>query len=399
MPASKAGLSELTASMVNESTKNFSNEAFALELEKLGSSVSFDGGSNFSSLNISSLTKNLDKTLALALERLTNPAFSEKDFERVKAQMIQGIEHGKKQPAVTANNAFSKLLFGANSALGMPDNGSVASVSALQLSDVVAFYQETISKAKLSIVVVGAVPQKDLMKKLEVFASWKGNNTARPTQPAGPNLGKTRLFLIDKPGAAQSEIRIGMRSIPFDASGEYYRAGLANFNLGGAFNSRININLREDKGYTYGARSGFNGAEDYGYFSASAGVRTDATDKSIIEFLKEIRSFRDSGMTDDELAFLKSAIGQKDARAYETPSQKLNFLFTMMRYNLKPSYVDEQQEILRNISKEELNAVANKLLDISNMQIVVVGDSKVISDGLKELGFEIVKMDEEGNTL
>lgn len=399
VPVEKAGLAQLTAAMMNETTKNYSNEQFALELEKLGSSISFSAGDNYSSLNVSSLSKNLEKTLQLAVERLVNPAFTESDFARVKAQAIQGIEHSKKQPTVTANNAFSKLLFGATHPLGQPSSGTVESVKALTLDEVKAFYAQYFSPSVASIVVVGDVPKAKLLKQLNVFAEWPAQNVAQPNLPNANSLGKTRIYLIDKPGAAQSEIRIGNHALPYDATGEYYRAGLMNFNLGGAFNSRINLNLREDKGYTYGARSGFSGAEDYGYFSAGAGVRTDATDKSIVEFLKEIRSYREQGMTEAELQFLKNAIGQRDARAYETPSQKLNFLFQMMRYDLKPDFVDQQQKILREISLEELNQLANKLLDVEQMQIVVVGDAKAVLPGLEALGYEIVRMDAEGNVL
>ena len=143
--------------------------------------------------------------------------------------------------------------------------------------------------------------------------------------------------------------------------------------LGGAFNSRINLNLREDKGYTYGARSSFAGDEDYGLFTASAGVRTDTTTASIIEFEKEIRSYGKDGITAAELAFTRSAIGQRDALNYETPRQKLGFLSRIQIYDLDDDFVDQQNEILASIPAEELNAIAAKHLTMDDMIIVVVG--------------------------
>lgn len=399
VPVEKLGLANLTAAMLNESSKNYSNEAFSLALEKLGSSVSVSAGVSYTTLSVQSLSKNLDETLKLAAERLFNPAFLESDFQRLKAQTKQGIEHSKKQPANVASEAFQRLLFGADNALGLPSSGTLASIDAITLDDVKAFYRDYYVPSITTVSVVGAVDKDALLKKLDFLGQWQGKAVPRTALKPFPQHDKGRLYLIDKPGAAQSEIRIGMRSLPFDGTGEFHRLGLMNFNLGGAFNSRINLNLREDKGYTYGARSGFTGAEDYGYFVASAGVRTDATDKSIIEFLKEIKQYASEGLRDDEVAFLKNAIGQSDARKYETPNQKLGFLFEQVRYDLPADVTAQREQILKTIDKAELNALARKHLQLDQMQIVVVGDKKAILPGLKALGYEIVEMDADGKKL
>jgi len=212
-----------------------------------------------------------------------------------------------------------------------------------------------------------------------------------------PNVGETKIYLVDKPGAAQSEIRIGKQSLNYDATGEYYRAYLMNFPLGGAFNSRINLNLREDKGYTYGARSGFSGTEDFGTYTAQAGVRTDATADSIVQFEDEIRNYAESGISEPELTFTRRAIGQRDARSYETPSQKLGFLSQILVYDLEDDFVDVQNEILAAIGQDELNQLAAKHLNMDEMIIVVVGDKQVILPQLEKLGYEIVELDAAGN--
>ena len=198
------------------------------------------------------------------------------------------------------------------------------------------------------------------------------------------------VYLVNKDNAAQSAIRIGKRSLTQDITGEYYRAYLMNFPLGGAFNSRINLNLREDKGYTYGARSYFYGDKFSGAYTASAEVRADVTDKSIVEFIKEIQNYADNGISDEELVFMRNAINQKDALKYETPGRKLGFLAQILEHNLTADFVKERSDIVENISKEEINALAKKHLDLSQMLMVVVGDAKTLRPQLEALGYQVI---------
>jgi len=208
---------------------------------------------------------------------------------------------------------------------------------------------------------------------------------------------KTKIYIVDKVDAPQSEIRMGyLTDLTYDVDGDYFKSYLMNFALGGAFNSRINLNLREDKGWTYGARSYFSSDEEVGSYTASAGVKASATDSSVVEFLKEINGYDKEGMTDDELTFMKSSIGQRDALKYETSRQKAGFLRGIVHYDLDPSFVDKQTDIIKNISKEEINALAKKYLQPENMYILVVGDEASIRPGLEKLGYEIVVLDETG---
>jgi len=209
---------------------------------------------------------------------------------------------------------------------------------------------------------------------------------------------KTRVYFVNKDGAAQSEIRIGYLALPYDATGEYYRAYLANYNLGQAFNSRINLNLRENKGYTYGARSGFRGNSYVGPFTASAGVRADATAASVKEFMSEITNYS-NGISDEELRFVQASIGQGDALKYETGQQKAAFLSRIVEYNLPTTFVDEQSQILKKLTKEDVQASAKKYLPADKMFIVVVGDRAKVFPALGELGYEVVEMDADGKRL
>ena len=396
-PLEKLGLAALTASMMNEATSKSSNEELSNRLRKLGSSVQFGAGDDDTALAIRSLSENLDETLAVAAEMLLMPKFDPADFERVKTQFLQIIEHNKKEASVTASTIYQLLLFGKENSFAYADIGTAASVRELTLDDVKDFHARHYSPGIASIIAVSDLARDSLLEKLAVFNSWQGPDVAANDLQPFPELGKTKIYLVDKPGAAQSQIRIGKRSLKYDATGEFYRAGLMNFVLGGAFNSRINLNLREDKGYTYGARSRFNGGDDRGSFTASAGIRTDATGDGIVQFEDEIRHYAEEGISEDELAFTRRALGQRDARRYETPTQKLGFLSRILEFDLDDDFVDAQKEILAAIGQEEISELASTHLLMDDMIIVVVGDKAVILPQLEELGYEIIELDASGD--
>lgn len=396
-PVDKLGLSSMTAAMLNEATADSTAEELSNRLDKLGSSVSISSGDNYTTIRVRSLTENLSETVEIAAEKVFSPKFDETDFTRVQQQVIQGIRSAKKNPSGVATEIFNRKLFGDDNAFAYANSGTEESVAGLTIDDVRNFYANNYSSDLVSVVAVSDLKQGRMKSALKPFASWEGAEVTAPDVNPFPELAAGTLYFVDKPGAAQSEIRIGKRSLPYDPNGEQYRMGLMNYPLGGAFNSRINLNLREDKGYTYGARSFFSGQEDRGFFRASAGVRTDSTAASITEFVNEISKFQDSGITEDELTFTKSAIGQRDARSYETPGQKLGFLSRMMTYNLKPSFVDEQNKILAGMSKSEIDSLAAKHLNLDEMIMVVVGDKETVFDEVKALGFPIVELDESGN--
>ncbi len=395
----KLGTAYLTARMLDEATTESTVEDLSNRLDKLGSSVSINAGDTYTTVYIRSLTKNLDETVAIAAEKLFKPKFDQADFDRVQGNTIQNIRASKKQAQGIATEIFNRRLYGDDNAFAYDSSGTEDSVANRTLDDVKAFYADNYSAAITSIIAVSDMPEKKLVGALEPFAAWDAWSVGEKTVNDYPELATGTVYFVDKPGAAQSEIRIGKRSLPYDATGEHYRTGLMNYSLGGAFNSRINLNLREDKGYTYGARSFFAGQEDRGYYRAQAGVRSDSTAASIQEFVSEISNYHENGITADELAFTKSAIGQRDARAYETPRQKLGFLSRMMTYDLSPDFVDEQNKILADLTKEEVDALAAKHLDLNDMIMVVVGDKAKVFDEVKALGYPVVELDDNGNPL
>ena len=394
---SKSGLASLTGSMMNEATTNYTSEAIQEEMRKLGSSVSIRAGRSSTTMFVSSLKKNLPATIKLAEEMLMNPLFAEADFERLKKQQLEGIKSSRKNPSTTASQVYNRLLYGKDHIYAIPTSGDEGSVVNITLDDVKNFYAKNYSPTVSELVVVGDISEQEIMPQLQFLRDWKAKTVEIPSVAIKERKEKTKIYIVDKTDAPQSEIRIGyLTDMKYDVTGDYYKSYLMNFPLGGAFNSRINLNLREDKGWTYGARAGFQADEEIGSFSAGAGVKAVATDSSVIEFIKEIKGYQKDGITEDELAFMKSSIGQRDARNYETPRQKAGFLRRIVHYNLDRTFVDEQTKLVENVTKKELDALAEKYLQPENMYILVVGDEKSIRPGLEKLGYEIIVLDASG---
>jgi zinc protease len=395
----KAGIASLTAAMLNEASEKFTAEEISSQLEKLGASIRFDSDADEMTVSVQALAKNIDATLALLEERLLHPRFDEADFARLKKQRLEAIANQSTQPTVVANNVYQKMLYGEGHIMAVPVIGTAASVGSITLEDVKKFYGDNYSPSITNLVVVGDIEQGAIMPKLGFLNKWAPKPVTMPAEVPVAGIDKTRIFIVDKEKAAQSEIRIGYMALPYDATGDFYKVRIMNYMLGGAFSSRINMNLREDKGFTYGARSGFSGTEYVGPFTASAGVRSNSSDSSVVEFMKEIKRMREEGITDAELAFVKSAMGQSEARSYETAFQKAAFLNNILRYNLDPNYVKKQNEILQNISREEIQALAKKYLPYEKMSIMLVGDKAAIKPGLEKLGYEVVELDADGKVL
>ncbi len=385
----KAGIVSLLASVLNESTTQRSAEDMSNELQKLGSSVSIYADTQYLNVNVSTLTKNLDATMVLVNEKLMMPAFIESEFARNKSNAIQGVINNKKDAAYLASTAYRQLLQADNIA-ATSNQGSEQSINNINLTDVKAFYQQHLKPFNSQLIMVSDLKEKALVKTLQLFSLWQGKGEDLLLTLEKPQTKAGIIYLVNKDDAAQSAIRIGKRSITQDITGEYYKSYLMNFPLGGAFNSRINLNLREDKGYTYGARSGFSADKFSGFYTASAEVRANATDKSIIEFINEINGYREKGITPEELSFMRNSINQKDALKYETPRAKLEFLAQILEHNLTPSFVKERAEIVKTISADEINALAKKHLNLTEMVIVVVGDAKTLKPKLEALGYAVV---------
>jgi len=394
----RIGLADMFASMMNEDTKNYTAEEMSVALQKLGSSVNINSSLDGITIGVQALKKNLDATLALVEERLFNPKFTEAAFTRIQKQNLDGFKQAKADPAAVASDVFAKISYGPNNILAMNESGTEHTIQNMKLKDVQNYYDQYMTTKGTKIVVVGDIKQDEIVPKLAFLNKLPAKKVDIPAVNSTPRpIDKTKVYMVDIPRAAQSQFRVGYATgLKYDATGKYYRSLLANYALGGDFNSRLNLNLREDKGWTYGARSTVSGDEYSGEFTFSSGIRADATDSALAEVMKELANYRANGITDAELKFMKNSLGQRDARSYETGFQKAGFIRRILDYNLPANYVDQQNKILEKLTKEEVDAVVKNLLNPDKMNILLVGDKARIYDGVKNLGYDIVELDVEG---
>ena len=392
------GLASFTGSMLNEDTKNYTAEKMSVELQKLGSSISVGNTFDGMRFSIQTLKKNLDKTLALLEERMLRPNFSQDAFTRTQKQILESFKQAKSQPSSIASSVYDKLLYGPDNILGMDADGDEQTIKNMTLADIQRYYDNNMTSKGAKVVIVGDVKEADILPKLAFLNQLPNKTIEMPKTIAKPTQTKTTIYLVDVPKAAQTEFRVGrVMDMKYDPVGEYYKADLMNYVLGANFNSRLNLNLREDKGWTYGARSNFSGNKYSVEYTFSSGIRADATDSALTEVLKEINQFAASGITNEELSFMKSALGQRDALLYETPGQKSGFVGRLLEYNLEGNYVDQQNAILAGMTKAEVDALAKKWLQTDQYIILLVGDKSKIQPGLSKFGYDIVELDTDGN--
>lgn len=396
---SKAGLPGIVAQMLNEDTRNLTAEQLSAKLATLGSIVNVSASADETTFSVSSLTKNIDQTLALLQDRLFRPKFTQEALDRIRKQAIQGLQIAKTQPANIASTVYNKILYGKDNIRTYGLGGTEQTLTNITLEDVQAYYDQYFASNLASIVVVGELSENNAKAKLAFLNEWKEKQVSIPDapQPATSPAAKT-IYIVDVPHAAQSEIRIGYYTgINYDATGLYYKLNLTNYMLGGSFDSRLNIDLREERGWTYGAQSGFVSGKFGGNFVAQAGVRASATDSAAMEFVKVIRHYAGEGITESELLFTKSSIGQSDARRYETNDQKAAFLSRIQQYHLSADFVDKQNTILKNLTKADVDALAKEHLNVDGMVILIVGDQAGFLPGLLKEGYHLVELDTDGN--
>ena len=352
-------------------------------------------------LNIQTLKKNLDKTMELVQERMFNPKFTDAAFSRIQKQRLQGFKQTKADPAAVANMVFAKINYGPNNILSMSEDGTEYTIGNLKLKDMENYYSNFMTSQGVKVVIVGDVKQEEVLPKLAFLNKLPNKKLDLPkVNGLASVIDKSKVYMVDIPKAAQSQFRVGYATgLKYDATGDYYKSRLMNYGLGGDFNSRLNLNLREDKGWTYGARSSFTADEYTGDFEFSSGIRADATDSALVEVMKELKNYSENGITDTELSFMKNSLGQRDALLYETGFQKAGFIGRILDYNLPANYVEQQNRILANLTKKEINAVAKKMLSPDKMNILLVGDKAKILPGVKKLGYEIIELDADGKKI
>lgn len=395
---SKAGLASFFTDMMTEDTKNFTAEQISMQLQKLGSSINVYSSIDGVTFSIQTLKKNIDATLALLEERMFHPKFTEASFTRIKKQILEGIRSQKADPSAVADAVFNKVNYGDKNILGISQDGTEETVKQFTLKDVEDYYNGYMTSIDTKVVIVGDIKRDEALGRLGFLDKLPKKKITLPKVDAAPPVDKTKVYIVDVPKAAQSEFRLGYTTgLTYNPTGDYYKATLSNFALGGNFNSRLNLNLREDKGWTYGASSFFSGDQYTGEFQFASGVKANATDSALKEIMNEITNFVRNGVTDEEVEYVKNAIGQRDALRFETGTQKATFIRRILDYNLPDNYTEQQSKILKRITKKELDKMAASYIKPEKMNILVVGDKEKIQGNIEKLGYEIIELDADGN--
>ncbi len=395
-PPGKAGLASLTADLMNEDSRLRSAAEFSEALERIGASVSVDSGQYETMVSVNTLARHLDAAMALLMERLLQPAFTAADFDRLKSRTMEALLQGQKSGSALASRATDAVLSGPTHPLSYPGNGLPSTLAGITLDEVRAFYATHIPRHMKGVLVSTSLPQEDIDRVVAPLGELPVASATRQIVDGQQTISGRTIYLLDKPGSSQSSVRIAQPALPFDALGDYFLAGLMNFNLGGTFDSRINLNLRENKGWTYGAYTDFSGGREFGSFQFSGEINQDATRQAITEVLGEMETYATAGLTEAEFRYMQNAIGQSEAMLYETPGRKLGLLAQVLIYDLPLNYRSQQKNLLRETDRATLNILAARLLHPENVAIIVVGDAATLRPQLESLRLPIKVLNLEG---
>lgn len=387
----KNGVANLMTDIMMEGTANKTPEQLEEEIEMLGASIFMYTTNESIVIRGNTLTRNFDETIKLIEEILLEPRFDEEEFARIKTKTINEIKRSAANPNVVANNVYNKLLYGEDHIFSYPTSGTEESVAAITIADLKEFYNKNFSPSISTFHVVGKIKKDTALKNLKGLEErWSAKEVAIPEYPVANNRDKTSLYFVDIPDAKQSVINIGYISMP-RTDKDFYPAEVMNYKLGGSFSGNVNLILREEKGYTYGARTGFNGSKIPGTFTASSSVRTNTTGESVQIFKDQISAYK-SGISEEDLEFTKNALIKSNARRFETQGSLLGMLQEMSSYDLPANYIEGEESIVKGMTLEQHKALANKYLDESKMAYLVVGDAATQFAQFKNMGFDEVKL-------
>ncbi|MDC7995428.1 M16 family metallopeptidase [Altibacter sp. HG106] len=387
----KNGVANLMTDIMMEGTANKTPEQLEEEIELLGATINMYTTNNSIVIRGNTLTRNFDETMDLVAEILLEPRWDEEEFARIKTKTINDIKRREADPNAVAQNVYSKILYGEDHIFSMPTIGTEEAVSNITIQDLKNFYANNFSPSISNFHVVGAIDKETTLANLNTLQErWEAKEVSIPEYPIPETRDKASLYFVDIPNAKQSVINIGYLAIP-RTDPDFYPAEVMNYKLGGSFSGNVNLILREEKGYTYGARSGFSGSKIPGPFTASSSVRTNTTGESVSIFRDEISKYKE-GISEDDLEFTKNAMIKSNARRFETQFSLLGMLQEMSSYDLDPNYIENEEAVIKNMTLARHKELANKYLDESKMAYLVVGDAATQFPQFKEMGFDEVQL-------
>ncbi|MGB1093363.1 MAG: M16 family metallopeptidase [Bacteroidia bacterium] len=393
------GTAELMTSSLEIGTANKTPEQLENEMEKLGARISFSSSNTGLSVYIGCEKQHLDATLALANEMLTQPRWDEEEFKKIRKRVVQGAQSSLNNRGSGMRNAWRRLMY-EESPLGVYVGAE--DYDKISIEDCKKYFESYFKANNANLIFVGDLNQEEVKQKFAFLGNLpKSRDWNVPMPELAEEFKTSQIFGVQYTDAEQSDIMLSFRSLPYDYNGDFFKNTVMNFVLGGNFNSRLNLKIREDKGWTYGIRGGFSSSYKNmpGFYTVSAGVKAEATDSAINEVLWLMDDFRKNGITDEEFEFTKNALLASQALDFESLSKKAGFMAQMAYRNLPMNYTEQQLEILKSLTKEDLNALAKKYLTLENMVIVVAGDMVLLEDRLEELGLgklQILEKDGSG---
>ena len=394
---SKNGVANLMTDIMMEGTATKTPQELEEEIELLGASIRMSTSNESITIRGNTLVRNFDKTMKLVEEILLQPRWDEEEFALIKTRTINQIKRSEANPNAVASRVYNKILYGEDHIFSLPTSGTEASVAAITMDDLKEYYNNYFSPSVSSFQIVGKIDQSTARQSLKSLESnWAAKDVTIPEFPIVNNRDKTSLYFVDIPDAKQSVINIGYISMP-RTDADFYPVEVMNYKLGGSFSGNVNLILREEKGYTYGARTGFSGSKVPGKFTASSSVRTNTTGESVQIFKDQITAYKD-GISEEDLTFTKNALIKSNARRFETQFNLLGMLQEMSEYNLPANYIEKEEQVINDMTLEMHKSLANKYLDESKMAYLVVGDAASQFAQFKDMGFDEVKLlDKKGD--
>jgi zinc protease len=393
----KIGVANLITDEMMEGTINKTPIELEEAIDELGSSISMYTTKESIVIRANCLATKFNDTYSLIEEILFEPRWDEKEFARIKDETVELINRQKTDPSTVVTNVFNKLIYGNDNILSNSTMGTVESVNSITIEDLKNYYDNNFVPEFTRITIAGDVSEKaatDVFKSLE--QKWENRNVEFPSIVVPEMMNKSKIYFVDFPNAKQSAIRIGSLGLSY-TDPDFYKATVMNYKLGGSFNGIVNMILREEKGYTYGARTGFNGSFYPGTFVASSSVRSNTTFESTTIFFNEMKAYRE-GIPEEDLDFTKNALIKSNARRFETLGALRGMLDNIAKYNLAFDYVKEREDEVRDMTLEEHRMLAQKYINPDIMTCVIAGDAKTQLKKMKELNRgEPILLDKEGN--
>jgi zinc protease len=383
----REGIAALTAELLLEGTNASDGAELVDRFERLGASVEASADWDGAAVTLTALGEHLGPAVGMLGEVLRSPAFPLREVERLKAERLADRLQLRTEPRGLADELFTRFLYARDSRYSQPEGGSEESVAAITRDDVQHFYQSRYRPGSVTLIIAGDTePEEALRLANAAFGDWNGDAPEAVRVSYEPARTQRGLHIISKPDARQSELRLGCVWLP-RSHPDYHSSVVMNAVLGGLFSSRINLNLREKHGYTYGAFSSLEWRRQAGPFVVSTAVQSEVTAPAAREAITEIENIRAEKISDDELSLATSYLGGVFPIRYETTDAIAGALATLVRYGLPDDFYDTYRDHVRAVSAEDVLRVARTHLNPASMQMLVVGDLERVQAPLEELGF------------